>query len=65
MTHLTLSYLSFGLALVVGILCYLLVKRTADEFDRWYEQPRVRALHFPAAGLSLLAVIGLLALLVR
>ena len=28
---------SFIFAIVLGVLCFGLVKYTADEFDRWYE----------------------------
>ena len=28
---------SFIFAIVLGILCFGLVKYTADEFDRWYD----------------------------
>lgn len=37
-----IQLLSFVLALVLGLICFGLVKHTADEFDRWYEEPVVR-----------------------
>lgn len=58
----TVTYIAYGLALLLGAICFLLVKHTADEFDRWYEQPRFRALRFPTAVISILAVIALLVL---
>ena len=33
-----IQMISFVLALVVAGLCFALVKRTADEFDRWYDE---------------------------
>jgi hypothetical protein len=40
---------SFVLAIVVGLLCFALVKRTADEFDRWYDKAGLLArLQVPA-----------------
>lgn len=54
----TITYISYGLALLIGGLCYLLVKRTADEYDRWYESPRlVRRLPL-AAMVSVLIVLA-------
>lgn len=35
-----IQVLSFGLAVLLGVLCFGLVKHTADEFDRWYLEPR-------------------------
>jgi len=32
---------SFVLAIVVASVCFALVKITADEFDRWYDEPQV------------------------
>ena len=48
--------LSFVLALVVGGLCFALVKHTADEFDRWYEQPSQPSRRMPTALISTLLV---------
>ncbi len=55
-----LEVLSYSLALVLGGLCFYLVKRTADEFDRWYEQPDesgLRATRVPPAVVGLLVTI--------
>jgi hypothetical protein len=52
-----LEVLSYILALVLGGLCFYLVKRTADEFDRWYGQPDESGLR---AARVLPAVVGLL-----
>jgi hypothetical protein len=46
--------ISFILALVVGGICFALVKHTADEFDRWYEQPVQPARRVPTALISVL-----------
>ena len=52
-----IQLISFSLALVVGALCFGLVKYTADEFDRWYEGPAShRPLRVPAVIVSLIAV---------
>ncbi len=53
-----IQLLSFILAIVLGIVCYGLVKYTADEFDRWYdEQPAAPAKpHISIAPISLIAV---------
>ena len=53
-----IQLLSFVLAIVVGVVCFSLVKRTADEFDRWYdEQPAVEVKsRLPIATVSLLVV---------
>ena len=48
--------LSFVLALVVGGICFALVKHTADEFDRWYKEPVRPARRMPAALISALVV---------
>ncbi|MBX3083655.1 MAG: hypothetical protein KF716_18625 [Anaerolineae bacterium] len=62
-----LEVISYVLALVLGTVCYILVKRTADEYDRWYEQPRFHALatKVPAAAVSILALIAAFVLLSR
>jgi hypothetical protein len=64
-----ISYIAYGLALLVGLICFLLVKHTADEFDRWYDQPEsplrhLRAVRVPAV-IGLLAVAALLVLVAR
>jgi hypothetical protein len=56
----TVTYVAYGLALLVGAICFLLVKHTADEFDRWYEQPRFRRIHFPAVLISVALIFVLL-----
>ncbi|HVO42789.1 MAG TPA: hypothetical protein VMT34_09205 [Aggregatilineales bacterium] len=33
---------SYGLALLVGVITFALVKHTTDEFDRWYEDDEYR-----------------------
>ncbi len=48
--------LSFVLALVVGVVCFALVKHTADEFDRWYEEPKPLARRIPIALVSAIIV---------
>ena len=54
----SIEILSYILAIVVGLVCFGLVKHTADEFDRWYEQPRfVRpTIRVPLAVVSVLVV---------
>jgi len=37
-----IQMVSFVLAVVVGIVCFALVKHTADEFDRWYADSALR-----------------------
>jgi hypothetical protein len=54
-----IQLLSFGLAILVGVICFALVKQTADEFDRWYEEPKRLTLRIPAIVVSL-AIVGLL-----
>ncbi len=56
--------LSFVLALVVGVICFALVKHTADEFDRWYEQPPQPSRRMPTAFISAI-VVGAAALLLN
>ena len=53
-----IQLISFILAIVLGIVCYGLVKYTADEFDRWYdEQPAAPAKpRIPIAAISIIAV---------
>jgi hypothetical protein len=52
-----IQLISFALALVVGAVCFGLVKYTADEFDRWYEKPASRGLiRIPAVIVSVVAV---------
>jgi hypothetical protein len=46
---------SFVFAVVLGIVCFGLVKYTADEFDRWYEGTG------EAISLKVPAVVGTLA----
>ncbi len=58
-----IQILSFGLALLVGLVCFGLVRYTADEFDRWYEPPRHVAIRVPAAISAL--IIGLTLLVLR
>jgi len=36
-----IQLLSFILAIVVASMCFGLVKFTADEFDRWYDEPHI------------------------
>ncbi len=60
-----LEVISYVLALVLGAVCFILVKRTADEYDRWYEEPRFRALavRVPAAAVSFVAILAAVVLL--
>ena len=62
-----LEVVSYVLALVLGAVCYILVKRTADEYDRWYEEPRIRALavKVPVAAVSVLVIVVAFALFNR
>jgi len=54
-----IQIISFWLAIVVGALCFGLVKHTADEFDRWYEgKGESITLRVPAAiGMIVVAAI--------
>lgn len=61
MNTLNLTDLSFVLAMLIGVVCFLLVKRTADEFDQWLTGTPLRRVVIPAAAISLIAVVGLLA----
>lgn len=62
-----IQMISFVLALVVAGLCFALVKHTADEFDRWYDEQSDPSLRIPPTVISLLVVCGaaLLVSLVR
>lgn len=56
--------ISFVLAMAVATICFGLVKHTADEFDRWYDDndaPTTSRLPLAFSGLSGLAVVALLA----
>lgn len=56
--------ISFILAIVVAGFCFGLVKITADEFDRWYDEPQVQApVTVPAATRILGIVLALLVVL--
>ena len=55
----TLQLISFTLAVVIGLAAYWLIKRTTDEFDRWYTGERPRSLLNPPAVLG--AVVSFLA----
>ena len=58
---------SFVFAVVLGIVCFGLVKYTADEFDRWYEGSGEKiSLKVPASVSKLAAfIVAALFLLVR
>jgi len=57
-----IQLVSFILAMVVASVCFALVKITADEFDRWYDEPQLQA---PARIPPAARILGiLLALLV-
>lgn len=60
-----LELVSYVLAIALGAVCWALVKHTADEYDRWYEQPRFAglALRVPAAVISVLVIVGAFLLL--
>jgi len=64
--HMDIQLLSFVLAIILGVVCFSLVKRTADEFDRWYdEQPAAEAKsRLPIATISLLVVFATAAIFV-
>ncbi len=53
-----LELVSFGLAMLLGVLAFGLVKHTADEFDRWYDEEArpVRAMRVPLVLVSLVVV---------
>jgi ABC-type nickel/cobalt efflux system permease component RcnA len=56
----TLQSISFGLAILLGIIAFALVKHTADEFDKWYETDtdnREQRLRIPAAAVGALIVV--------
>lgn len=57
--YVDIQMISLWLAVVVGALCFWLVKHTADEFDRWYEgKGAVISLRIPAAlGMIVVAAI--------
>ena len=57
-----IQLISLGLALIVGGLAFLLVKRTTDEFDRWYTDDDYRrtALHIPPVIASLILAGGVM-----
>lgn len=63
MTPLNLTDLSFVLAMLIGVVCFMLVKRTADEFDQWLNVKPLRRVMIPAGVISLIAVVGVLALI--
>jgi hypothetical protein len=60
-----IEIVAYVLAIALGVVCWLLVKHTADEYDRWYEQPRFFAvpIRVPAAVISLLVLVGAFLLL--
>ncbi len=61
-----IQLISFVLAVVVGALCFGLVKHTADEFDQWYEGPASRrTLRIPAVVVSLVTVFAAVLLAAR
>lgn len=35
-----LNIVSFVLAMLLGVISFLLIRHTADAFERWYDQPR-------------------------
>ena len=59
-----IQMVSFALALVVGVVCFGLVKHTADEFDRWYTDSTLRpAIRRPIALVSGIAIFAVAFLL--
>lgn len=61
-----LEIISFALALLVGGICFFLVKRTADEFDRWYTgEGQALALRVPVvvSALTVLAAVAVIGLM--
>jgi hypothetical protein len=63
MIPLNLTDLSFILAMLIGVVCFMLVKRTTDEFDQWLVAKPLRRVMIPAGVISLIAVVGVLALI--
>jgi hypothetical protein len=59
-----IQMISFVLALVVGVVCFALVKHTADEFDRWYadsaSRPVIRRPLTIVSGIAIFAAAFLL-----
>jgi hypothetical protein len=59
-----IQIVSFALALVVGVVCFGLVKHTADEFDRWYMDSTLRpVIRRPIALVSGIAIFAVAFLL--
>jgi hypothetical protein len=53
-----IQIVSFILALVVGFVCFALVRHTADEFDRWYTDSAPRLVsRRPIAVLSAISLL--------
>ena len=59
-----IQVISFALAIVVGVVCFGLVKYTADEFDRWYDQPGATVTTRVPAVIGTIATFAIVALLV-
>lgn len=54
----SLEAISFGLAIVLGLIAFGLVKHTADQFDKWYEdEADGKRLRMPVAAFGVLAVV--------
>jgi hypothetical protein len=59
-----IEVISYILALIVGGLSFALVKHTADEYDRWYEQPTVRGTLRVRTAMLSIALVGTSMLLI-
>jgi hypothetical protein len=59
-----IQIVSFVLAIIVGVVCFGLVKHTADEFDRWYEEPGTLTRIRVPAILGIIATFAIVALFV-
>jgi hypothetical protein len=57
-----LTLLAYVLAIALGAVCFTLVKRTADEYDAWYTQPRFTGVLVPVGVLSTVLALALIVL---
>jgi hypothetical protein len=53
-----LQLVSFGLAILLGVVAFGLMKYTADEYDKWYEQHGVvvNPQRLPVGALSVVLI---------
>ncbi len=64
----TLQIISFALAILLAVLAFGLMKHTADEFDRWYEEEAARSLvsRIPVGLVGMLSMVAFgIAFLIR